>query len=68
MAIERQTMEQVINKSELWVGLRSFRIRFHWCFWAPLEAIGGKVYFGNYGEYDTDDFNRRWAAEVVEDE
>lgn len=22
--------------------------RFHWRFWAPIECVGGKVYFGTY--------------------
>ena len=45
MAMVRQTWDQVRIKAAmgLFRGLRSFRTRFHWKFWQPLNAIGGKT-------------------------
>ena len=58
MRMVRQTWQQFIIKSEmgLFRGVRSLEIRFHWKFWKPIEAIGGRVYFGRYVEYQDDDF------------
>ncbi len=58
--IVRQTWEQALLKHELFRafrGLTSFTVRFHWRFWKPLDAIGGKVYFGRYVEYDDEEFH-----------
>lgn len=57
MKIERQTWDQVRIKSAmgLFRGMKSFRTRFHWKFWQPLDAVGGRIYFGLYGEYDADE-------------
>jgi len=55
--IERQTWDQVMIKKDFgcFRGLVSFKIKFHWAFWRPVEAIGGKIYFGRYAEYDADE-------------
>jgi hypothetical protein len=36
----------------LFRGVKNLQIRFHFAFWRPMEAIGGKVYIGLYVEYD----------------
>jgi len=61
MAVARQTWEQFEIKAQmgLWRGIRSLQIKFHLKFWAPLDAIGGKVYFGRYVEYDPDEFDQQ---------
>ncbi len=61
MAIARQTWDQVQIKADmgLFRGMRTFQIKFHWKFWAPLDAIGGKIYFGSYGEYDDEELSER---------
>jgi hypothetical protein len=58
--IQRQTWSQYMIKANmgLWSDCSSLRICFHWKFWSPLEAIGGKVYFGLYVEYDRNEFRK----------
>ena len=50
----RHTWNQVQIKSQmgLFRGDRTFRMKFHWRFWKPLKAVGGRVWFGWYGEND----------------
>lgn len=57
--IYRQTWKQYLIKAEmgLWRGCKSLTYCFHWKFWEPIEAIGGKIYFGLYVEYDR---NESW--------
>lgn len=57
MATVRQTWDQFQIKSDMGVfrGMKTLQTKFHWAFWRPLDAIGGKVYFGPYVEYDEND-------------
>ena len=57
MAIVRQTWDQFQFKKDmgLFRGIKSLEIKFHFAFWRPLDAVGGKIYFGFYAEHDEDD-------------
>lgn len=57
MAIVRQTWDQFQVKKDmgLFRGVKSLEIKFHWAFWRPLDAVGGKIYFGCYAEHDEND-------------
>ncbi len=52
----RQTWLQYLIKKDMGLlrGLTEIKVRFHWRFWAPIDCVGGKLYFGRYVEHSTD--------------